>query len=361
MWVDLLRAAAGAAPVPASPAPRRSLIRSSSMRRHPALLALASTAALAWPGGRARADANDLVLARLATRVEENGMLTGVVPQNRELRALASQLGVVLAPHLATPADTLGFGGFQLTADFSTTQIDSAASYWRAVEGSPDPAGTGAVDHTSGYLSTVGLFARKGMWFPFPAMELGGGVVHLRESSMWAGQLYAKLGVQEGYHDYPLPSLALRGGVSRLFTQRELDLTVISVDASISKHIGIGGTWNVNPYAGYDLLVIIPRSEVVDPTPNIDPLDPGMANDRTLNFVFEDQDPILRQRIFLGAKAQFGAAVLTVEGQLALAGSSVDDRGISTTCEANSLTEQCNAKDIAASQQSITVSAGLEF
>jgi hypothetical protein len=336
------------------------------MRRHPVRFALAATlaatAASTLAAGQAQADANDLVLSRLATRVEEDGMLTGVVPQNLELRALASQLGVVLAPRLATPADTLGFGGFQLTADFSTTQIDSAASYWRAVEGSPDPSGAGGVDHTSGYLSTIGLFARKGMWFPFPAMELGGGVIHLRESSMWAGQLYAKLALQEGYHEYPLPSLALRGGVSRLMTQRELDLTVISIDASISKHIGIGGTWNLNPYAGYDLLVIIPRSEVVDPTPNVDPLDEGMANDRALNFVFEDQDPILRQRIFLGAKAQFGAATITVEGQLALAGSSVDDRGgTSTRCETGSLTEQCDAKDIAASQQSLTVSAGLEF
>lgn len=334
------------------------------MRRHIAFFGLASAAVTAWSSERALADSNDLVLARLATRVfdDDGTTLTSVVPQNRELRALSSQLGVVLAPHLATPADTLGYGGFQLTADFSTTQIDNKASYWRAVEGSPDPAGAGSMDHTSGYLSTVGLFVRKGMWFPFPAMELGGGVIHLRESTMWAGQVYAKLALQEGYHDYPLPSLALRGGVSRLMTQRELDLTVVSIDASLSKHIGIGGTWNINPYAGYNLLVIIPRSEVVDPTPNIDPLDPGMANDRSLNFVFEDQDPILRQRIFLGAKAQFGVATITVEGQLALAGTSVDDRGgTSTPCEAGSSTEQCDAKDTAASQQSLTISAGLEF
>jgi hypothetical protein len=318
---------------------------------------------MGWSGGAALADDNDLVLARLATRVTDtNGKIISVIPQNRDFRALASQLGVALAPHLASPADTLGWGGFQLTADYSTTQIDSAASYWRAAQGSPDPAGAGGMSHTSGYLSTVGLFARKGMWFPLPAMELGGGVVHLVDSQMWAGQVYAKLALQEGYHDLPLPSLAVRGGVSRLMTQRELDLTVVSIDASISKHFGIGGTWNLNPYAGYDLLVIIPRSEVVDPTPNIDPLDDGMANDRALNFVFKDQDPILRQRIFFGAKARFGAATLTVEGQLALAGTSKDDRpGTSALCEANASSEVCDAKDISASQQSLTVSAGVEF
>jgi hypothetical protein len=329
------------------------------MRRHIAALGLLW---IAWDGGLALADKNDLVLSRLATRLEEDGRLVGVIPQNRELRALASQLGVVMAPNLASPADTLGFGGFQLTADYRTTQVDSSASYWRAAEGSPDPSGTASMDHTAGYLSTVGLFARKGMWFPFPAMELGGGVVHLVDSSMWAGQVYAKLALQEGYHDLPLPSLAVRGGVSRLFTQRELDLTVVSIDASLSKHIGIGGTWNLNPYAGYNLLLIIPRSEVVDPTPNIDPLDPGNANDRVLNFVFEDQDPILRNRLFLGAKAQFGVATVTVEGQLTLAGSSVDDRGgTSAICEEGSMTEQCDAEDISAMQQSLMVSAGLEF
>lgn len=312
--------------------------------------------------GRVRADDNDLVLARLAKRVEAEGVVTSVIPQNRELRALASQLGVVLAPHLLAPADTLGYGGVQFSADYSTTQIDHTASYWRAVEGSPDPTGSTQVAHTTGYLSTIGIFARKGLWLPFPSMEIGAGAVHLNESSLWAGQLYAKLGVHEGYHDLPVPSVAVRGAVSRLMAQRELDLTVVSIDASLSKHLGIAGTWSLDPYAGWNLLVILPRTEVLDPTPNIDPLDPGMANDRALNFVFPDQDPIVRQRLFLGAKAQFGAATLTVEGQLALRGTSKDDRGgTSVTCEADSATASCDATDSAASQRSLTISAGVQF
>jgi hypothetical protein len=317
---------------------------------------------LALGRGSAQADDNDLVLGRLVKRLEQNGKVTAVVPQNRELRALASQLGVVLAPHLLTPADTLGFGGVQFTVDYSTTQIDHTASYWRALEGSPDPAGVASVAHTTASLSTLGLFVRKGLWFPLPSMEFGGGAVHLVNSSMWVGQAYAKLGLHEGYHRLPIPSLALRGAVSRLMTQRELDLTVGSLDAVVSKHFGIGGTWNLNPYAGYNLLIIIPRSEVIDPTPNIDPLDPGMTNDRALNFVFKDQDPILRQRIFLGVKVAFDVVTLTVEGQLARAGTSVDDRGgTSVACEADSQTEQCDAKDSARQQQSVTVSAGFEF
>ena len=337
------------------------------MRRHPpglqvcaASIALSSVMVLA--GRLASADPNDLVLARLARRIEQNGTVTQVIPQSRDLRALASQLGVVLAPNLATPADTLGWGGVQLAVDYHTTQIDHTASYWRALEGSPDPTGTTGAAHTSGYLSTIGLFARKGLWLPLPAMELGGGVAHLQDSSMWVGQVYAKLGVHEGYHDLPIPSLALRGAASRLMTQRELDLTVISLDASISKHLGLGGTWSLDPYAGYNVLITVARSEVLDPTPNVDPFDPTMPNDRGLNFVFKDQDPIVRQRFFFGAKAQFGALTVTVEGQLARAGTSVDDRaGTSAVCEADSMTEACDAKDVAASQQSVTISAGLEL
>lgn len=336
------------------------------MRRHSSglwvlALTMGSAVALATPG-QAVADDNDLVLARLARRVEQGGAVTQVIPQNRDLRALASQLGVVLAPHLVAPADTLGWGEVELTFDYHTTQIDHTAGYWRALEGSPDPTGATGAPHTSGYLSTIGLFARKGLWLPLPAMELGGGAVHLQGSSMWAGQVYAKLALHEGYHDLPLPSLAVRGAVSRLMTQRELDLTVVSIDASISKHLGLGGTWSVDPYAGYDVLLTIARSEVLDPTPNVDPLDPAMPNDRGLNFVFKDQDPIVRHRFFAGARAKFGALILTVEGQLALAGSSVDDRaGTSAQCEVDSMTDVCDAKDAAASQQSVTISAGLEL
>src|ERR1043165_8714763 len=87
----------------------------------------------------AAADDNDLVLSRLATPVTDgSGNVTQFVGQNLELRSLSSQLGTVLAPHLLTPADTLGFSGFQLTVDYATTQIDAGQSYWRVRNGGTD-------------------------------------------------------------------------------------------------------------------------------------------------------------------------------------------------------------------------------
>jgi hypothetical protein len=311
----------------------------------------------------AAADANDLVLSRLATRLMNNsGQLTGVVGENLEFRALVSQLGVVLAPHLLTPADTLGFGGFQFDVSASQTTIDSKQAYWRALEGSPDPSGAMGLAHGPTALRTIGLFAHKGMWFPLPSFELGAGAVHLLDSDIWTAQLYAKLALHEGYHDLPIPSLAVRGAVSRMMPQRELDLTVASVDVTISKRVGIGGTWRFDPFAGWDLLMIVPRSEVIDATPDIDPLDMGNQMDLNNSFVFRDQATIYRHRILAGAKFQYHVLQLTIEGQFALAGTSVDDRaGTSAPCQPNSDTTNCDATDTAAAQTTLSVSAGFDF
>lgn len=301
----------------------------------------------------ASSDDNDLVLSRLVNRVEGGGGNVTFIPQNAELRTLASELGVVLAPHMLTPADTVGFGGFQFTADYTTTTIDADGSHWRAREDS---------GNTPSSLTTFGFFARKGLWFPVPSFEIGAGATHLVASNIWTAQLYAKVAFVEGYHDLPIPSVAVRGAVSRMMQQRELDLTVASFDIVASKHFGIGGTWRLDPYAGWNLLMIIPRSEVIDPTPNVDPLDPDNFDDSMNSFVFKDQDIILRNRFLVGVKLQFSVVQLTVEGTYALAGSSTDDRaGTSEACMPRSLTTACDAADSSKAQTTLSASVGLDF
>jgi len=300
----------------------------------------------------AHADSNDLVLSKLGTRITDSmGNTTAVVGDPLAFRALASQLGTVLAPDLLTPADTLGFSGFQLTVDYASTTIDQTADYWKVLQGAAPSS-----------MQTVGFFARKGLWFPVPSFEVGGGAVHLVDSHIWTGQVYAKLALIEGYHDLPLPSLAVRGAVSRMMTQRELDLTAVSLDVTISKHFGIGGTWRLDPFVGWNLLMIVPRSEVIEGTPNSDPLQPGNEGDSMNNFVFKDQATIYRNRIFFGAKTQFSVVQLTLSAQFALAGTSVDDRtGTNTPCMPQSVTAECDAKDTAKAQTTIALSAGLDF
>jgi hypothetical protein len=309
------------------------------------------------------ADDNDIVLSRLAAKVTDaSGNVTGIIPDQLAFRALASQLGVVLAPHLLTPADTIGFGGFEFVVDTTSTGIDATAPYWRVLESSPDPTGTSGKANGESAMNTVGMFVRKGLWLPVPSFEVGIGAVHLDRSSTWAGQLYTKLGVAEGYHGLPLPSVAVRGAVSRLMTQRELDLTVASLDVTVSKHVGIGGTWRLDPYLGWNYLWIIPRSGVLDPVPNIDPLAPGQVNAEALDFVFRDQANITRTRLFAGAKAQYGHFALTAELIYTLAGTSVDQvAGATTTCTSPATTTQCNTPDTAAAQLTLAAAAMVAF
>ncbi len=317
--------------------------------------------AIALSPSVAAADSNDLVLSRLSTKVTANGM-TSYIGDNLEFRELASQLGVVLAPHLMTPADTLGFSGFQFTADLSETTIDQSAPYWRVLEGSSDPNSTTGGVNGPGMLRTAGFFVRKGLWFPVPSFEVGAGATHLIDSHIWTGQLYTKIGLHEGYHDLPIPSVSARGSVSRMMDQRDLDLTVASFDIDVSKHVGVGGTWRFDPYAGWNVLFIIPRSDVVDPTQNQDPQSPGNANAALNNFVFKDQANILRQRFFVGAKFQYYVFQLTIEAQFALAGTSVDDRtGTSTMCTPGIDTTNCDSKDGAKAQRTLAMSAGFDF
>lgn len=328
-----------------------------------ALAALAVFGALGSSGRPAAADSNDLVMSRLATRItDDTGRVLAVVGQNLEFRALASQLGVVLAPHLLTPADTLGFGGFQFDADVSQTSIDSIQPYWRVLAGSRDPGGTNHIAHGAGVLRTVGWFAHKGLWLPAPSLEIGAGAIHLLGSTIWAVQAYGKLAVHEGFHELPIPSVAIRGAVSRMMNQRDLDLTIGSLDVTLSRHFGIAGTWRLDPFLGYNLLIIVPRSQVIDATPDVDPLGPGNQMDVANNFVFHDQAAITRQRLLVGAKAQYAILQITLEAQYALAGSSVDSRaGVTQACQPNAMTTSCNARDTAAAQTTVSLSAGFDF
>jgi hypothetical protein len=322
-------------------------------------LVVALVCALTTP---ALADDNDLVVGRLGTVINDGmGQPIDVIGDPVLFRSLASELGVVMAPRLVEPADTLGFSGFQFAADLAFTSINNRQPYWRVLESSPDPAATAPVDHGGGTMTSFGAFVRKGIWLPLPSFEVGTGVVHLLGSNHWAGQFYAKFALHEGFHDLPLPSVAVRGAVSRVFGTDQIDLTVPSIDVSVSKHIGINGTFNLAPFAGWNWLLIVPRSEVIDKTPNIDPRDD--PDDSNLNFTFPDQDTILRQRFFGGVKLNYYVFALTLEANFALAGSSTDDRGgTDMDCaDATNPTANCDATDEAGAQSTFTVSLGVDF
>jgi hypothetical protein len=81
-----------------------------------------------------------------------------------------------------------------------------------------------------------------------------------------------------------------------------------------------------------------------------------------LNFVFQDQQNILRNRFVVGAKLQYSIVQLTVEAAFALAGTSVDDRGgTNEMCVPGGMTVACDTKDSAKAQRTLSMSAGFDF
>ena len=98
-----------------------------SARVRVALAVLLSALGAAAAPGRARAGDNDLVLSRLGS-INAGG--DDVIPNNQLFRSLVSELGVVLAPKFLSPSDTMGYSGFQFSAELAHNSIHNGASYW---------------------------------------------------------------------------------------------------------------------------------------------------------------------------------------------------------------------------------------
>ena len=114
-----------------------------------------------------------------------------------------------------TPADTLGFAGFQVSAELGVTKINNTRELLGRHRRRSTPTNLMA-GRPDSYLTTVGAYVRKGLWLPLPAFEFGAGALKILDSNMYAIQGYAKFALQEGFHGWWLPSFAVRGSVSQL-------------------------------------------------------------------------------------------------------------------------------------------------
>ena len=339
-------------------------------------LLLLAGLALCWPAV-ARANKNDLQLLNLCppngsggcSWVQRNpttGQTTVTLDPDAatRYRSLMSELGVVAAPRLMTPADTLGYAGFQVSAELGITAINpnreiGGLSYWNGVEG-VNPASPNAYRPPTA-LTTVGGFVRKGMWLPVPALEFGVGALSILGSHMYLIQGYAKLALQEGFHDWVLPSFAVRGSASQLLGTSQVTMTVYGVDVLISKAFSVGGTARAEPFFGWNALFIDARSGVIDATPTCDAYaqhagtptsgcnaaDNGTWNDLGANFTFPSQDVIIRYRWSLGVKLKLSVLFLTAEGDFVQRGTSHDSH--------------VDAADASGSQMAFSLSAGFDF
>jgi hypothetical protein len=344
-----------------------------------------------WPGRPALAycvddgvqASNDLALECLIDPTDSNPRPypNSAVPTSAEesrFRGLISELGGVLALPMVEPADTVGFNGFHFSFDTHITSINRDADYWsgrvtrpimvngQTIQQSFSTAGVRKV--TAGMLPVVSLMMRKGVWMPIPplpSVELGFGVSHLVNSSMFALNGYLKLAIHEGYHDVWVPSIAFRAGVTRLAGSPQLDMTIITADGVISKAFGAGGTFTLEPYLGAGAFFTIARSQVIDTAPTTDlyrgPIGAGMdfndPNKRSealaQKIIFPTQSDIIRARLFVGLQLHYAILAIT-------AGYTIIFSGFDSNFDI-STPGTFTPKDISGYQHQINLSAGLRF
>jgi hypothetical protein len=352
------------------------------VRRWPHLLCVVGVSAL-LSQGVARAGKNDLQLGNLCApgtntpaglaRPEcgwvqrgKLGQVTGVTfdaEAESNYRSLMSELGVAIAPRLMTPADTLGYAGFQFSAELGVTKISSDKAFWDGTEAVTP--GSRLAARPDSYLTTVGGFVRKGLWLPLPAFEFGAGALSILGSRMYALQGYAKMALQEGFHGWWLPSFAVRGSASQLLGTSDVDMIVYGVDLLASKAFAIGGTARIEPYFGWSMLFIDARSGVIDATPTCDAYasqatpttsdapsgctaaSNGTWDDLNANFTFPKQDAIMRQRWFGGFKLRLSVLFMAAQLEIVPAGTSRDNKS--------------GAADRSNTQQTYSLSAGFDF
>ncbi len=158
---------------------------------------------------------------------------------------------------------------------------------------------------------------------PLPyGVELGGRLIYVDRSQMTAGQVEIRWVVNENWSF--LPDFALRGAVTRLIGQRDLELSVIDADAVVGKRFGLLGTLRVTPYGAVRVSAVAARTTPVDFGPTAytcatsncfpDTRPPGTALGTIAPFPdmkFRDNRIV---RWTLGTKLQASALTLVAEG-----------------------------------------------
>ena len=214
--------------------------------------------------GAARANPMDLTLSRL---FDERACTSAALSQPNAsklcadqgaFRELAREFGLAMAPTLLAPAETLGYAGFYLGLEGTLTTINSSSSdrnnvWFRGTEDqNPDSV-----------LFVPSIHVRKGLPFSF---ELGTSVSYVAATEQVLIGADIRWAILEGYRTgwkAYFPDIAVRGAVNRLMGDDEMDLTVWSIDVSLSHPFSISGMMTITPYLGYQFVQTIADTALV--------------------------------------------------------------------------------------------------
>ena len=220
--------------------------------RRLALLAAAVLAVSAAPA--ARAEQLDLDLTRLGAPDPAvwttilNGL--GGDPTKAQLYAtqskqrfalLSSQMGMAISSAMLQPASTTGYSGFAVDMEVASAgvKIDPVGVATAGFGASAWP--TESTNPSS--LLIPSLHVRKALPFSF---EVGGRLLWINQSNMYAAQGEAKWAVNEGF-EY-VPDIAVRAAYTRLLGAKDWNLSTTDFDVLLSMRLASRGVVSFTPY-----------------------------------------------------------------------------------------------------------------
>ncbi len=233
----------------------------------------------------ALAEPMDLALERLVTnpgcrdatghfQPQGAGPANRCLPDHLAFKRLVNQLGFAFAPSAMHSARTTGYGGIVLAIEANYTKISQDESYWKAgTQGSVDPSTQQAPATNSNPDSLLQLYsikARKGFGF---GLEVAGMFGFMPQTRLLGGGADVRLSLLEGFRRKflgILPDVAVGGGVRTITGTSELQLTVSSIDAQVSKPLPLADSSVLTPWIGYQHLWIFGDSGLIDLTPATD-------------------------------------------------------------------------------------------
>lgn len=172
----------------------------------------------------------------------------GVVPTaNDDFRIFARELSAGLTSVNLMPPETLGHSGFFFGAELAVANFQSTRFKLPTAR------------TFSGPMLLPSVHIRKGLPWSF---ELGTRVAWIDQSRMAAGTLEVKWALNEGFKY--LPDIGVRGYGTRLFNNRDFELTAAGLDLGLGKQFAIGGMVTLTPYVGWNLVWTSATSNNVD-------------------------------------------------------------------------------------------------
>lgn len=233
-----------------------------------------TVASLSRPNGRVRTPLNSLAAVGLAVASASFAAPALALPNDIDLvdlvntddptnpvaddvafRGMTRELGLVMTPTSLQVAETTGHSGFDFGLDYSFHVMNFSEDYWRARE-----------ERSAPLMMTLGARARKGFVLPVPlASEVEFGTQWLIDSQLLNIGTNVRVALNEGFRW--IPDLAVQAGINRLVGNEELDLLTVTAGGMVSKGFGINGSFNLNPFIGYQSVWVNASSRIVDANP----------------------------------------------------------------------------------------------